>query len=119
MGCFQSTGNKQILRELERLNIVHVMVPRNMTHLQPLDLTTNGSMKKMQKQSFSRNPRRDIATIEVDLRLSTLKPVHERLKKIGVFSIRKRPGNNCCRLESIWNTRRNIGNRVFTIGPFA
>ena len=52
--AFRAQSANKVLQELERLNIVHVMVPRNMTHLlQPLDLTTNVSMKKMDKQSFS------------------------------------------------------------------
>ena len=59
------------------------MVPKNMAHLlQPLDLTTNASVKKMEKKCFSeyitntitkemlRDPKRDITTIEVDPRLS-------------------------------------------------
>ena len=65
------------------------MVSKNMTHLlQPLDLTTNASVKKMEKKCFSeyftnaitkevlRDPKRDVTTIEVDLRLSTLKSEH-------------------------------------------
>ena len=65
------------------------MVPKNMTHLlQPLDLTTNGSLKKFEKREFSEyftscimkaleiEPDRDVASIEVDLRLSTLNPRH-------------------------------------------
>jgi hypothetical protein len=52
-----------------------------MTHLlQPLDLTTNASAKKMEKRGFSdhftstiteamlKNPQRDVTTIEVDLK---------------------------------------------------
>ena len=69
--------------------IESVMVPKNMTHLlQPLDLTTNGSLKKFEKREFSEyftscimkaleiEPDRDVASIEVDLRLSTLNPRH-------------------------------------------
>ena len=67
-------------------NIELVMVPKNMTHLlQPLDLTTNASFKKFEKRAFTEyftscimkaleiDPDRDVASIEVDLRLSTLK----------------------------------------------
>ena len=63
-----------------------------MTHLlQPLDLTTNASVKKMEKRGFSdyftstitetleKDPQRDVTTIEVDLKLSTLKPIHAKL----------------------------------------
>ena len=75
------------------------MVPKNMTHLlQPLDLTTNASVKKMEKKCFSeyftnaitkemlRDPKRDVTTIEVDLRLSTLKPEHAKvMRKVYEF----------------------------------
>ena len=70
------------------------MVPKNMTHLlQPLDLSTNGAVKKMEKRAFSeyftsciteemlRDPGKDVTTIEVDLKLSTLKPRHGKLMK--------------------------------------
>ena len=68
-----------------------------MTHLvQPLDLTTNVSVKKMEKKCFSeynaitkemlRNPKRDVTTIEVDPRLSTLKLEHARvMRKVYEF----------------------------------
>ena len=86
-------------KELERLNIVQVMVPKNMTHLlQPLDLTTNVSMKKMEKKCLSEyftnaikkemlgDPKRDVTMIEVDFRLSTLKPEHAKvMKKVYEF----------------------------------
>ena len=67
------------------------MVPENMTHLlQPLHLTTNASVKKMEKKCFSGyltnaitkemlcDPKRDVTAIEVDLPLSALKPEHAR-----------------------------------------
>ena len=63
------------------------MVPKNLTHLlQPLDITTNGKIKKMEKQAFSEyftssimaellaDPPKDVTTIKLDLRLATLKP---------------------------------------------
>ena len=75
------------------------MVPKNMTHLlQPLDLTTNVSVKKMEKKCFSEyfpnaitkemlgDPKRDVTTIEVDRRLSTLKPEHAKvMRKVHKF----------------------------------
>ena len=58
------------------------MVPKDMTNLlQPLDLTTNASLKKTDKIAFSKyfsssiiealkkDPIRDVATIKVELRL--------------------------------------------------
>ena len=60
-----------------------------MTHLlQPLDLTTNNAIKDIEKQEFTsyfttsilsalqRDPYIDVTTIEIDLKLSTLKPCH-------------------------------------------
>ena len=75
------------------------MVPKNMSHLlQPLDLTRNASVKKMEKKCFSeyftnaitkemlRDPKRDVTTTEVDLRLSTLKPEHAKvMRKVYEF----------------------------------
>ena len=68
---------------------VPVMVPKNLTHLlQPLNLTTNGSFKKMEKAAFRDyftnritselqiGPEKDVTTIKIDFTLSTLKPIH-------------------------------------------
>ena len=68
------------------------MVPKNMTHLQQsLNLTTNASFKKNEKWAFSEyfmscimetltnDPDRDVTTIQVDLRLSILKPRNARV----------------------------------------
>ena len=65
------------------------MVPKNMTHLlQPLDFTTNGTIKNIEKKEFSNyiasiitnkmpiDSSCDITTIKIDLNLSTLKPLH-------------------------------------------
>ena len=70
------------------------MVPKNITHLlQPLDLTTNASLKKIEKRAFIKyfrssivealkeDPTRDVTTIKVDLRLSVSKPLHANVMK--------------------------------------
>ena len=75
--------------ELEHLNIKVFEAPNNMAHLsQPLDLATNGVVKKMEQSQFSdsftdcimealmADPKRDVTIIKVDLKLSTLKPIH-------------------------------------------
>ena len=77
---------------LSSYGIESVMAPRNITYLlQPLDLTTNTSFKKYEKRAFSEyftfcimealkvDPDRDVTSIEVDLRLSTLKPPHAKV----------------------------------------
>ena len=75
------------------------MVPKNITLLlQPLDLTTNVSAKKIEKKCFCeyftnattkemlRDPKRDVTTIEIDLRLSTLKSEHAKvMRKVYKF----------------------------------
>lgn len=85
----------QLVEErLKQLHIISIMVPKNMTHLlQPLDLSTNGAVKNMEKRTFCeyftsrimdemlRNPWRDVTTIEIELKLSTLKPRHGKLMK--------------------------------------
>ena len=64
----------------------------------PLDLTKNTSVKKMDKSSFSdyftstitetldKDPQRDVTTIEVDLKLSTLKPIHAKLLMSTIYT---------------------------------
>ena len=52
--AFKAQSTDKVTKVLEFLNIIQVMVPKNMTHLlQPLDLTTNASMKIMEKKCFS------------------------------------------------------------------
>ena len=87
--AFKAQSTEKIKLDLEHLNIKDVEVPKNMTHLlQPLDLTTNGVVKKMEQREFSdyftnciyeillADPKRDVTTLKVDLKLSTLKPVN-------------------------------------------
>ena len=102
--AFKAQSTDKVTKELERLNIVQVMVLKNMTHpLQLLDLTTNASVKKMEEKCFSeyftnaitkemlRDPKRDAITIEVDIRLSTLKPEHAKvIKRCTSFCSQKR-----------------------------
>jgi hypothetical protein len=88
-----------------------------MTHLlQPLDLTTNASVMKMEKRGFSdhftstiteamlQNPQRDVTTIEVDLKLSTLKPMHGKLMITVYDFLRQEQGK-----QIILNGRRAAG----------
>ena len=87
--AFKAQSTEKIKLDLEHLNIKDVEVPKNMTHLlQPSDLTTNGVVKKMEQRKFSdyftncineillADPKRDVTTLKVDLKLSTLKPVN-------------------------------------------
>ena len=84
----QSTGKVKL--ELEHFNIKNVEVPKNLTHfLQPLDLT-NGVVKKLEQREFSHycpncitevllvDPKRDVATINVDFKLSTPRPIYPK-----------------------------------------
>ena len=90
--AFKAQSTDKVTKELECLNIVQVKVPKKMTHLlQPLDLMTNASMKKMEKKCFSeyftnaitkemlRDPKQDVTKIEVDLWFSSLKPEHAKV----------------------------------------
>ena len=85
--AFKAQSTPKVMDTLSSYGIEYVMVPKNMNHLlQPLDLTTNTSFKKYEKQAFSEyftscimealtnDPDRDITTIKDNLRLSTLKP---------------------------------------------
>ena len=85
--AFKDQSTPKVMDILSSYGVESVMVPRNMTHLlQPLDLTTNASFKKNKNRAFSEyftfcimealkiDPDRDVTSIEVDLRLSALKP---------------------------------------------
>ena len=84
--AFKAQSTEVVKASLEANKIEVVTVPKNMTHLlQPLDLTTNATFKKFEKRAFSEyftscimkalelEPDRDVTSIEVDLRLSTLR----------------------------------------------
>ena len=86
---FKGQQSQLITDVLNNYKPVTVMVPKNLTHLlQPLDLTTNDSFKKMEKAAFRDyftntitrelqiGPEKDVTTIKIDLTLSTLKPIH-------------------------------------------
>ena len=84
---FKGQKTDKVLSKLASLNIEVVSVPANMTHFfQPLDLTVNGEAKRFMKDQFTMWYSAEIqkqmeATgndddIEVDLRLSVLKPLH-------------------------------------------
>ena len=52
--AFKAQSTNSVIEKLDESNIECVMIPKNMTHLlQPLDLTTNGAMKKMGSRAFS------------------------------------------------------------------
>ena len=89
--AFKAQSTTKVEDTLASYGIEIVMVPKNITHLlQPLDLTTNGSLKKFEKKAFgeylcssileelSNDPTCDVDTIKINLRLSTLKPTRER-----------------------------------------
>ena len=79
--AFKAQSTQKVKDALANHNIELVMVPKNMTRLlQPLDLTTNVSLRKCEKPAFTEyftscimkaleiDPDRDVASIEVDLR---------------------------------------------------
>lgn len=77
----------KVLRKLESLNCEFVPVPANKTHFfQPLDLTVNQSAKQLMRNKFIKyysdavklelNKGSQIEDIEVDLRLTSIKPLH-------------------------------------------
>ena len=91
LGCIKTQLTENVKLELEYLNIKDIEKPKNITHLrQPLDLTTNGVINKIEQSEFSdyftncitealmADPKLDVITIKVDLKLSTLKPIHAK-----------------------------------------
>ena len=133
----QSTAN--VFDVLSKHEIESVMVPKNMTHLfQPLDLTTNVSLKKIEKRAFSKyfsssimearkkNPTRDVTIIKVDLRLSVLRPLHANVMKevyqffesLKVKEVILAGWRAAGITESLWQTREENENSV-NVNPFS
>ena len=90
--AFNDQNTPRVKDRLVEIGILTVMVPKNLTRLlQPLDVTTNGRVKKMERKEFSNyftsmitremlaDPNRDVTTIKVDMKLSTLTPLHENM----------------------------------------
>ena len=84
--AFKAQSTPKVIGTLSSYGIESIMASKNMTHLlRPLDLTTNVSLKKLEKQAFSEfftsriMEALDVATIKVDLLLSTLKPRHAKV----------------------------------------
>ena len=86
---FTGQNTDAVMNRLSELNILIVNVPKNLTHLlQPLDLTTNATFKKIERKESSnyftsailkeliKDPNLDVTTISVDIRLTTLNLIH-------------------------------------------
>ena len=84
---FKGQMTETVKQKLSSLNIALVAVPANMTHFfQPLDLTVNGSAKKYMRKQFvtyytaavkqQMDSGIQLEDIEVDFRLTVLKPLH-------------------------------------------
>lgn len=86
---FRGQMTAKVKEVLNSLNIECTYVPANMTHFfQPLDLTVNRSAKSFMKKQFvmyyasavrkQLQSGKQLEDIEVDFRLSSLKPLHAR-----------------------------------------
>ena len=86
---FLGQTTDKVLKVLEDNNILATKIPPNMTHLfQPLDLTVNKVAKDFMKKKFSEWFSRQISIglengqeledIQIDYRLSVLKPMHAK-----------------------------------------
>lgn len=81
---FKGQTTEAVKNKLDLLSIEQVAVPANMTHFfQPLDLTVNKVAKNFIKKSYysgviqqGLQEGKDLENIEVDLRLSVIKPLH-------------------------------------------
>ena len=82
--AFNGQMTDVVKQKLDSLSIEMVQVPANMTHFfQPLDLTVNRAAKQLTKKkkafvTYSKQLEagNQLEDIEVDLRLSVLKPLH-------------------------------------------
>ena len=90
--ALKAQSTEKVKLELEHLISKDLEAPKNMTHLsQSLDLATNRVVKNMKQCEFSvyftdcitevliTDPKRDVNTVKVDLKLSTLKPVRAKV----------------------------------------
>ena len=86
---FRGQITDKVILRLTRNNIRFVKVPNNMTHLfQPLDLTVNGHCKKFMKKKFSEWYTQQVdnalqagvkvENINIEFKLSTIKPLHAK-----------------------------------------
>ena len=94
---FKGQMTNTVRKKLESLSIELVPVPANMTHFfQPLDLTVNRAAKNLTRTKFisyysaivqkELEGGKQLEEIEVDLRLSIIKPIHAQwLVKILTF----------------------------------
>ena len=88
---FRGHKTDAVMALCEQNNILVAQIPPNFTHLlSPLDLTVNKKLKGLEQEDFCRyystalantirsNPGADISDLEVDTKLSTLKPLHAK-----------------------------------------
>ena len=84
---FRGQKTAKVLKKLVSLNIAIVSVPANLTHFfQPLNLIVNGEAKRFNKDKFTTwyleevkqqiKSGGDSSNIDVDLRLTVLKPLN-------------------------------------------
>ena len=105
MDAFKGQLTDGVKKKLQSLSIEMVQVPANMTHFfQPLDLTVNRVAKKHTRTSFVKyysdcvtkqlESGKSLDDIEVDLRLTVVKPLHAQwlVDMYNYFSTA--PGNN-------------------------
>ena len=85
--CLKAKKPQKVSKKLASMNITIVSVPADMTHFfQPLDLSVNGVAKRFMKDKFtawySNEVKQQIESggdstdVNVDLRLTVLKPLH-------------------------------------------
>ena len=131
--AFKAQSTQKVKDALATHNIELVMVPKNMTHLlQPLDLTTNASFKKFEKRAFTEyftscimkaleiDCDRDVASVEVYLSLSTLKPWHAKVMTELYDHLRTQAGKGIIRAdwkaagisENLADARKNQKNPI-------
>ena len=108
--AFNGQGTEKVKSKLAELNITEVGMPKNMIHLQPLDLATNGAVKKIEKNEYcimsvmELDPDSDVTTVNVDLRLSALKPLHTTaVGKVYSYLKTEREVSHFSRMESFRN----------------
>ena len=86
---FRGQTTKRYEDFLVENDLVHVHVPPNLTHkFQPLDINVNGVAKGFLKDQFQMwytdeiqkqvNDRKGVYEVDVDTRLSRMKPIHAR-----------------------------------------
>ena len=130
---FRGQITNEVTSHLLQNSIYFVTVPNNMTHLfQPLDLTVNGHCKKFMKNEFAKwymqqvdnalQVGKKLEDINIEFRLSVIKPLHAKWLVEYYNHISSEAGTkvivNGFKLAGIYDAIRSGKSSLQSIDPF-